>query len=77
MHGELWSSLTLTTALLYPGIAFVAFFGLNFFIWAQGGRHATLLLGWLFACLPAMAVVAGSRAQRSGAAGWLAGWLWY
>jgi hypothetical protein len=36
MHGEHWSSLTLTTALLYPGIAFVAFFSLNFFIWAQG-----------------------------------------
>jgi transmembrane 9 superfamily protein 2/4 len=35
--GSQWKALTLLTAFLYPGITFMIFFVLNFFIWGQVG----------------------------------------
>ncbi|KAG8463102.1 hypothetical protein KFE25_011099 [Diacronema lutheri] len=50
LSGENWAALTLSTALLYPGIAFSAFVSLNFFIWAQGSSGA-LPFGTLMALI--------------------------
>ena len=33
--GMQWKALTLLTAFLYPGVTFLIFFVLNFFIWGQ------------------------------------------
>ena len=38
--GHQWKSLTLLTAFLYPGITFLVFFMLNFFIWGKGSSGA-------------------------------------
>ena len=44
--GTHWKALTLLTAFLYPGITFIVFFFLNFFIWGKVAprspvRHVT------------------------------------
>jgi transmembrane 9 superfamily protein 2/4 len=40
MRGAHWKTLTLMTALLFPGIVFLLFFTLNFFIWGRGSSGA-------------------------------------
>jgi len=40
LKGAQWKSLTLLTAFLYPGVVFVIFFCLNFFIWGRGSSGA-------------------------------------
>merc|ERR1719217_1753786 len=40
LRGSQWKTLTLFTALLYPGIVFCIFFFLNFFIWGRGSSGA-------------------------------------
>lgn len=42
--GSQWKALTLLTAFLYPGITFVTFFFLNFFIWGKV-RHRPKIPG--------------------------------
>ena len=39
-QGAQWKSLTLLTAFLYPGLVFILFFVLNFFIWGRGSSGA-------------------------------------
>ena len=39
LRGSQWKTLTLFTALLYPGIVFCIFFFLNFFIWGRGEQQ--------------------------------------
>mmetsp|Transcript_8165 Transcript_8165/g.4329 ORF Transcript_8165/g.4329 Transcript_8165/m.4329 type:complete len:90 (+) Transcript_8165:731-1000(+) len=58
-RGENWKSNTLLTALLFPGIAFMLFFVLNFFLVAERSSGAvpfgtllTLLILWLFISVP-------------------------
>merc|ERR1712028_157590 len=38
--GKKWQKCTLFAALLYPGISFVIFFGLNLVVWAEGSVRA-------------------------------------
>ena len=40
LKGSQWTTLTLLTALLYPGVVFFLFFFLNFFIWGRGSSAA-------------------------------------
>jgi len=40
LKGAQWKTLTLLTALLYPGAVFIVFFFLNFFIWGRGSSGA-------------------------------------
>ena len=40
MRGAQWKTLTLLTAMLYPGLVFCLFFFLNFFIWGRGSSGA-------------------------------------
>jgi len=40
LRGAQWKTLTLTTALLWPGVVFLLFFTLNFFIWGRGSSGA-------------------------------------
>jgi transmembrane 9 superfamily protein 2/4 len=49
-RGTQWKALTLLTAFLYPGITFVIFLVLNFFIWGQASSGA-VPLGTFFALL--------------------------
>jgi transmembrane 9 superfamily protein 2/4 len=48
--GIQWKALTLLTAFLYPGITFMIFFVLNFFIWGQASSGA-VPFGTMFALL--------------------------
>jgi transmembrane 9 superfamily protein 2/4 len=48
--GSQWKALTLLTAFLYPGITFMIFFVLNFFIWGQASSGA-VPFGTMFALL--------------------------
>ena len=48
--GTQWKALTLLTAFLYPGITFVIFLVLNFFIWGQASSGA-VPFGTMFALL--------------------------
>ncbi len=47
-RGEEWKKTTLRTALMFPGVAFVVFFGLNLLIWGQRSSGA-VPFGTLFA----------------------------
>ena len=49
-RGTQWKALTLLTAFLYPGITFVIFLVLNFFIWGQASSGA-VPFGTMFALL--------------------------
>jgi len=40
LKGSQWKTLTLATALLYPGVVFLLFFFLNLFIWGRGSSAA-------------------------------------
>merc|ERR1719231_725529 len=40
LRGAQWKTLTLLTAMLYPGIVFGMFFFINFFIWGRGSSGA-------------------------------------
>ena len=40
LRGAQWKTLTLLTAMLWPGVVFVVFFFLNFFIWGRGSSGA-------------------------------------
>lgn len=40
LRGAQWTTLTLLTAFLYPGMVFFIFFFLNFFIWGRGSSAA-------------------------------------
>merc|ERR1719217_1397850 len=48
--GHQWKALTLLTAFLFPGITFMIFFFLNFFIWGRGSSGA-VPIGTFFALL--------------------------
>jgi len=48
--GMQWKALTLLTAFLYPGVTFLIFFVLNFFIWGQASSGA-VPFGTMFALL--------------------------
>ena len=48
--GIQWKALTLLTAFLYPGVTFLIFFVLNFFIWGQASSGA-VPFGTMFALL--------------------------
>merc|ERR1711865_390595 len=48
--GTQWKALTLLTAFLYPGVTFVIFLVLNFFIWGQASSGA-VPFGTMFALL--------------------------
>merc|ERR1711865_858151 len=48
--GTQWKALTLLTAFLYPGVTFLIFFVLNFFIWGQASSGA-VPFGTMFALL--------------------------
>jgi transmembrane 9 superfamily protein 2/4 len=57
--GSQWKALTLLTAFLYPGVTFMMFFALNFFIWGKGssgavpfGTMLALLCIWFLISFP-------------------------
>jgi len=59
LRGSQWKSLTLLTAMLYPGIVFMIFFFLNFFIWGRGssgaapfGTIVVLIVMWFCVSVP-------------------------
>jgi len=59
LKGSQWTTLTLLTALLYPGCVFFLFFFLNFFIWGRGssaavpfGTFVALIAMWFCISVP-------------------------
>ena len=48
MQGDQWKQVTLQTALLYPGIVFAIFLGLDFLVWGQKSSGA-VPFGTMFA----------------------------
>jgi len=59
LRGAQWKTLTMLTASLYPGILFLMFFTLNFFIWSRGstgavpfGTFVALLCMWFCISVP-------------------------
>ncbi len=65
LRGSQWKTLTLATALLYPGIIFCVFFILNLLIWGRGSSGA-VPFGTIVAlvCMWFLVSVRAARATR-------------